>query len=105
VQTSNGAGRGNNGGPKAEAGELPLDVAREVTQLQALVQTLQGQLHSVERKAADAARDARNAREEVQQLRDAVAKAERDQQELRTVRARLGRLARRGLLARILNRR
>ena len=48
--------------------------------------------------------DAHFAREEVLRLRDQVVAAERDQQDLKTARARLARIKRRGLVDRVLNR-
>jgi len=60
---------------------------------------------SLERARAEAAeREAHGAREEALRLRDQAAAAERDQQDLKTARARLTRIRRRGLVARMLNR-
>jgi chromosome segregation ATPase len=64
---------------------------------------LRDQLGEVEARAKAAEQEAHWAREEVLRLRDQVVAAERDQQDLKTARARLARIKRRGLLARILN--
>lgn len=81
------------------------DYAHALRTLQDQVTSLQKQVASIEARASGAEREAQQARQEVLRLRDQLAAAERDQQELKTARARLARLHTRGLLARILNRR
>ena len=76
----------------------------ELQRLKAQIEGLRDQLGRVEARAEAAEQEAHWAREEVQRLRDQVVAAERDQQDLRAARARLARLKRRGLVARILNR-
>ena len=76
----------------------------DLDQLFDLVETLRKQLVTVEQVAKSAAADARSARSEVVRLRDEVAAAERDQQELRSARAKLARLSRPGLLRSLLRR-
>ena len=78
--------------------------SRGLQGLEARVEELRDQLGRVEVRAEAAEREAHRAREEVLRLRDQVAAAERDQQDLRAARARLVRIKRRGLVARILNR-
>lgn len=73
--------------------------------LRAEIEALHGRVARAEARAEDAERGAHQAREEVLQLRDQVAAAQRDQQDLKTARARLGRIQVRGLVARILNHR
>lgn len=76
----------------------------QAEELAALLGSLRDHLTAVETQARTAAREAAAARAEVALLRDEVAAAERDQQDLRTMRAKLQRLSGRGLMARILNR-
>jgi chromosome segregation ATPase len=76
----------------------------ELQSLKKQIEELRDQLGEVEARAKAAEHEAHRAREEVLRLRDQVVAAERDQQDLRTARARLTRLKRRGLLGRILNR-
>ena len=71
--------------------------------LQEQVDGLHGRVASLEGETATAKQEARQARDEVLHLRDQLAAAQRDQQDLRTTRARLARIKVRGLLARILN--
>lgn len=76
-------------------------------QLEKLLHRVENLLERVDRAEADssqARREAHDAHELVAALRDEVAAAQRDQQDLRTARARLRRFSQRGLLARILNR-
>lgn len=72
--------------------------------LQEQVDNLRGRLARLEAETSTAKREAHQAHEEVLHLRDQLAAAERDQQDLRTTRARLARIKVRGLVARILNR-
>ena len=76
----------------------------ELQSLKAQIEGLRDQLGRVEARAEAAEQEAHWAREEVLRLRDQVVAAERDQQDLRAARARLARLKRRGLVARVLNR-
>ena len=76
----------------------------ELQRLKAQVEELRDQLGRVAARAEAAEQEAHWAREEVLRLRDQVVAAERDQQDLRGARARLARLKRRGLVARVLNR-
>ncbi|MBV9777990.1 MAG: hypothetical protein JO143_13180 [Acetobacteraceae bacterium] len=76
----------------------------ELQRLKAQMEELRDQLGRVEARSEAAEQEAHRAREEVLRLRDQVAAAERDQQDLRGARARLARLKRRGLVARMLNR-
>ncbi|MBV9116072.1 MAG: hypothetical protein JOY63_01770 [Acetobacteraceae bacterium] len=76
----------------------------ELQRLKAQMEELRDQLGRVEARSEAAEQEAHRAREEVLRLRDQVAAAERDQQDLRAARARLARLKRRGLVARMLNR-
>ena len=76
----------------------------ELQRLKAQIEGLRDQLGRVEARAEAAEQEAHWAREEVLRLRDQVVAAERDQQDLRAARARLARLKRRGLVARMLNR-
>jgi predicted nucleic acid-binding Zn-ribbon protein len=76
----------------------------ELQGLRRQLEELRDQLGRVEARAEAAEREAHRAREEVLGLRDQVAAAERDQQDLRAARARLARIRRRGLVARMLNR-
>lgn len=76
----------------------------EFRALRALVEALRDRIASVEVRATDAELEAHQAREEVLRLREQVAAAQRDQQDLKTARARLARVQVRGLVARILNR-
>ena len=78
--------------------------ARELQGLKTQLEDLRNQLGEVEVRAKAAEQEAHRAREEVLRLRDQVVAAERDQQDLKTARARLARIKRRGLAARILNR-
>ena len=80
------------------------DGPEEFRALLAMVENLSDRIVSVEARAEDAEREAHQAHEEVSCLRDQVAAAERDQQDLKTARARLARIQVRGLIARILNR-
>ena len=66
--------------------------------------SMQKHVLAVEEYARNASRDAAAAKEEILKLRDQVVAAERDQQDLRTARARLSRLTSRGLLGRLLDR-
>ena len=75
----------------------------ELQRLKTQIEELRGQLGKVEARAEAAEQEAHWAREEVLRLRDQVVAAERDQQDLRTARARLARIKRRSLVARILN--
>jgi hypothetical protein len=77
---------------------------QELLALRALVETLHERIASVEARAQNAEHEAHLAHEEVLRLRDQLAAAQRDQQDLKTTRARLARVQVRGLLARILNR-
>jgi predicted nucleic acid-binding Zn-ribbon protein len=76
----------------------------EVRDLQMQIAALADRLKDAEFEASEARREAHEAREQVKLLRDEVAAAERDQQDLRTARARLKRFTERRLTARILNR-
>ncbi len=76
----------------------------ELQSLKTQVEELRNQLGRVEARAETAEQEAHRACEEVLRLRDQVVAAERDQQDLKTARARLARTKRRGLVARILNR-
>jgi predicted nucleic acid-binding Zn-ribbon protein len=78
--------------------------SEEFQSLKTQLEELRDQLGRVAARAEAAEREAYGAREEVLRLRDQVAAAERDQQDLRTARARLARIRRRGLVARMLNR-
>ena len=78
--------------------------SEEFQSLKTQIEELRDQLGRVEARAEAAEQEAHGAREEVLRLRDQVAAAERDQQDLRTARAGLARIRRRGLLARVLNR-
>jgi predicted nucleic acid-binding Zn-ribbon protein len=78
--------------------------SREFQSLNRQIEDLRNQLGRVAARAEAAEREAHRAREEVLGLRDQVAAAERDQQDLRAARARLARVKRRGLVARMLNR-
>ena len=64
--------------------------------LQAESAALRDRIAGVETQAEDAEREAYLAREEVLALRDQLAAAQRDQQDLRTIRARLARVQIRG---------
>ncbi|KAA5612289.1 hypothetical protein [Rhodovastum atsumiense] len=75
-----------------------------VSGLRTEIEDLRRQIREIDRQASDARQEAHQAHEEVLRLRDVVAAAQRDQQDLRTARARLDRVRMRGLLARILNR-
>lgn len=68
-----------------------------------LVESLRQRVVQAEEGAAAASKVAQLTRQEVERLRDQVAAAERDQQDLRTARARLDRLSRRGFWQRLLN--
>lgn len=68
------------------------------------VRSLRDHLARAEAQVVAAETEALRARDEILGLRDQVAAAERDQQDLRSVRARLTRLHLRGIFARILNR-
>jgi predicted nucleic acid-binding Zn-ribbon protein len=81
------------------------ELSDELRALRKQVENLRDQLGTVEVETRNARKEARQAREEVLRLRDQVVAAERDQQELKTARARLARISVRGLLTRILNRR
>ena len=83
---------------------VELSSADELRVLRKLVEALQERTASNEEHAKTAAVEARAAHQEILGLRDQLAAAERDQQDLRTARARLVRLKSRGLLWRILNR-
>jgi chromosome segregation ATPase len=76
----------------------------ELQGLRRQLEELRDQLGRVEARAEAAEQEAHRAREEVLGLRDQVVAAERDQQDLRAARARLARIRRRGLVARMLNR-
>ena len=76
----------------------------ELQGLKTQLEELRDQLGRVEARAEAAEGEAHAAREEVLRLRDQVVAAERDQQDLKTARARLTRIRRRGLVARMLNR-
>ena len=78
--------------------------SEELQNLKTQIEELRDQLGRVEARAEAAEREAHGASEEVLRLRDQVAAAERDQQDLRAARAGLARIRRRGLLARVLNR-
>jgi hypothetical protein len=65
---------------------------------------LRAEIDALRRRICDMERHADTAGEELLRLRDIVAAAQRDQQDLRLTRARLGRVSARGLFARILNR-
>lgn len=84
---------------------IPLtEQSGELQALQKQIEELREQLGTVEVQASAAEQEAHQAREEVLLLRDQVVAAEREQQDLKTARARLARMNVRGLLARILNR-
>jgi chromosome segregation ATPase len=72
--------------------------------LRAEIDNLRRHIEAIESQVGEARRDAREAREEAMRLHDAIAAAQRDQQDLRTARARLKRVTARGLFARVLNR-
>lgn len=76
----------------------------EIHALHRELDDLRGHLARVEAEMAIAKREAQHAREEVLHLRDQVVAAERDQQDLRTARARLARPSVRGWMARVLSR-
>lgn len=76
----------------------------EIHRLQDQIGQLTVRLDRAERELAEAKAEAHEARERVLELRDHVAAAQRDQQDLRTARARLRRFAERGFFARLLNR-
>ena len=67
-----------------------------IAALQAESAALRDRIAGVETQAEDAEREACLAREEVLALRDQLAAAQRDQQDLRTIRARLARVQIRG---------
>ena len=75
----------------------------EIRRLQDQVGQLNVRLEKAERERAEAKGEAHEARERVLELRDQVVAAQRDQQELRTARARLRRFAARGVIARLFN--
>ena len=77
--------------------------SEELQSLKAQIEELRNQLARIEARAETAEQEAHTAREEVLRLRDQVVAAERDQQDLKTARARLARTKQRGLVARILN--
>jgi phage terminase Nu1 subunit (DNA packaging protein) len=77
---------------------------KELQALRVAVKALRDRIASVEARAEGAEREANQVREEVLRLRDQVAAAQRDQQDLKTARARLASVQVRGLIARILNR-
>ena len=72
--------------------------------LQEQVDDLRDRLTRLEAKTTAAQEEAHQAREEAVHLRDQLAAAQRDQQDLKTTRARLARIRARGLVARFLNR-
>lgn len=76
----------------------------EIRRLQDQVGQLNVRLEKAERELAEAKGEAHEARERVLELRDQVVAAQRDQQDLRTARARLRRFAERGFIARLFNR-
>lgn len=77
-----------------------LDQPEQVPELAAL----QRQVEEMRRRIEQLEREARETAEDVLHLRDQVAGGQRDQQDLRTARARLTRLELRGLVKRVLNR-
>jgi predicted nucleic acid-binding Zn-ribbon protein len=81
----------------------PHHEADELAALREQVDALRTQLAKVEAEAAAARHEAVATRCEVLDLRDQVTAAERDQQDLRTARARLARLNIRALIARLLH--
>ena len=83
---------------------LRTEHSEELQSLKTQTEELRTQLERVEVRAKTAEQEAHWAREEVLRLRDQVVAAERDQQDLKTAQARLARIKRRGLAARILNR-
>lgn len=71
--------------------------------LRAEIEHLRQRLIQVEEEVSQARQDAHQARQETLQLRDALAAAQRDQQDLKSARAQLSRIRVRGLLGRIFN--
>lgn len=76
----------------------------EIDDLQLQNAALRGHISRLEAEGATARQEARLAREEVLHLRDQLVAAERDQQDLKTARARLERYQLRGWMARMLKR-
>lgn len=72
--------------------------------MQTQIDELRAHVVRLEAETTAAKQEAHRAHDEVLHLRDQVVAAERDQQDLRTTRARLARVSVRGLIARILNR-
>ena len=82
----------------------PHHEADELAALREQVDALRAQLAKIEAEAAAGRHEAAAAHRIVLDLRDQVSAAERDQQDLRTARARLARLSVRALIARLLHR-
>lgn len=81
-----------------------IDPDGELQALRAEIEVLRDHLADVNAQVDDAVQEARQARKEVVWLHDQLVAAERDQQDLRTARARLARIRTRGLVSRLLNR-
>jgi chromosome segregation ATPase len=80
------------------------DLSAQFLAMRKEIEEFRRQFETVEARAMRAENEARAAREEILGLRDQLVAAERDQQDLRTARAKLARLSVRRLLARLLNR-
>jgi chromosome segregation ATPase len=80
------------------------DLSAQFLAMRKEIEEFRRQFETIEARAMRAENEARAAREEILGLRDQLVAAERDQQDLRTARAKLARLSVRRLLARLLNR-
>ena len=80
------------------------DLSAQLLAMRQEIEEFRRKFGEVEARARRAEHEAQTAHEEILRLRDQLTAAERDQQDLRTARARLARLNVRGLLARVLNR-
>ena len=80
------------------------DLSGQLLAMRQEIEEFRRQFGEVKARATHAEHEAQTAHEEILRLRDQLSAAERDQQDLRTARARLARLNVRGLLARVLNR-
>ena len=80
------------------------DLSAQLLAIRQEMEDFRRQFETVEARATRAETEAQAAHQEILRLRDQLAAAERDQQELRAARARLARLTVRGLLARMLDR-
>jgi predicted nucleic acid-binding Zn-ribbon protein len=80
------------------------DLSAQFLAMRKEIEEFRRQFETIEARVMRAENEARAAREEILGLRDQLVAAERDQQDLRTARAKLARLSVRRLLARLLNR-